>query len=168
MVAIDGLGSSEYLVRAGRRIAERRDAPWSVVTVQAGSGDKVDPARQAELDRAFALARNLGADTEVLHGPRIADALLDHAASGGSSTLVIGRTRERPFARMVNRTLTQQLLQHGTHYELVISAPQARVRARRRWESPATWLGRYDLTMALFATLAAVAVAWPRALAEPE
>ncbi|QBK06290.1 sensor histidine kinase KdpD [Hylemonella gracilis] len=161
LVAIDGLGSSEYLVRAGRRIAERRDAPWSVVTVQAGSGDKVDPARQAELDRAFALARNLGADTEVLHGPRIADALLDHAASGGSSTLVIGRTRERPFARMVNRTLTQQLLQHGTHYELVIiSAPQARVRARRRWESPATWLGRYDLTMALFATLAAVAVAW--------
>jgi two-component system sensor histidine kinase KdpD len=161
LVAIDGLGSSEYLVRAGRRIAERRDAPWSVVTVQSSPGVKVDPARQAELDRAFALARNLGADTEVLHGPRIADALLDHAARDGSSTLVVGRTRERPFARMVNRTLTQQLLQHGAHHELVIiSAPQARARARRRWENPATWLGRYDLALALLATLVAIAGAW--------
>ncbi len=37
MVAIDGRGQSEYLVRVARRIAERRDAPWTVVTVQSGS-----------------------------------------------------------------------------------------------------------------------------------
>ena len=49
MIAIDGLGTSEYLVRVGRRIAERRDAPWTVVTVQ--SGATLDPARQGELDR---------------------------------------------------------------------------------------------------------------------
>ena len=36
MVAIDGRGQSEYLVRVARRIAERRDAPWTVVTVQTG------------------------------------------------------------------------------------------------------------------------------------
>ncbi len=36
LVAIDGLGQSEYLVRVGRRLAERRDAPWTVVTVQTG------------------------------------------------------------------------------------------------------------------------------------
>jgi two-component system sensor histidine kinase KdpD len=172
LVAIDGLGASEYLVRAGRRIAERRDAPWRVVTVQAGPGEEVDPARQAELDRAFALARQLGADTEVLHGPRVADTLLDHAASEGSSTLVVGRTRERPFpwifprmfARMFNRTLTQQLLRHGAHHELVIvSAPQARAQAQvraRRGVSPARWLGRHDLALTLFATLAAIGVAW--------
>ncbi|EYC52466.1 histidine kinase [Hylemonella gracilis str. Niagara R] len=172
LVAVDGLGASEYLVRAGRRIAERRDAPWRVVTVQAVPGGAVDPARQAELDRAFALARSLGADTEVLHGPRVAEALLDHAASEGCSTLVVGRTRERPFpwmfarvfARMFNRTLTQQLLRHGAHHELVIvSAPQARAQARvgaRRWSGPAAWLGRHDLALTLFATLAAIGVAW--------
>lgn len=173
LVAIDGLGASEYLVRAGRRIAERRDAPWRVVTVQSGPGEAVDPARQAELDRAFALARQLGADTEVLHAPRVADALLDHAASEGSSTLVVGRTRERlfpwsvprMFARLFNRTLTQQLLRHGAHQELVIvSAPQARAaqtEARaRRWSGPAGWLGRHDLALTLLATLGAIGVAW--------
>src|SRR5690606_13255616 len=37
LIAIDGKGQSEYLVRAGARIAERRGAPWSVVTVETGT-----------------------------------------------------------------------------------------------------------------------------------
>ncbi|MET0131011.1 MAG: universal stress protein, partial [Stenotrophomonas chelatiphaga] len=129
LVAIDGGGQSEYLVRVARRIAERRDAPWTVVTVQRR---RADPATQREIDSAFALARRLGADAEVLHGSSVADALLDHAAHNNVSTLVLGRTRERPLARMLNRTLTQQLIQHGAHYEItIISTPRARARARR-------------------------------------
>lgn len=159
LIAIDGRGASEYLVRAGRRIAERRDAPWSVVTVQPiGS---VGPERQAELDRAFSLARSLGADTEILHGSYIADALLDHAEHDGVTTIVVGRTRERPFARMVNRTLTQQLLQRGAHYELVIiSAPEARARARHRTGGPMQWLGKNDLALAFAAVVVSTLLAW--------
>ncbi|KRA46453.1 sensor histidine kinase KdpD [Pseudoxanthomonas sp. Root630] len=162
LVAIDGLGQSEYLVRAARRIAERRDAPWSVVTVQVA--DAVDDARQREIDQAFALARRLGAETDVLRGARIADALLDHATQSGASTLVLGRTRERPVARMFNRTLTQQLLQRGAHYELVIiSTPEARARARRGGTRLSDLLGRHDLVFAAVASVLAVGVA---ALAE--
>ncbi|KAG0920568.1 hypothetical protein G6F32_015533 [Rhizopus arrhizus] len=123
LVAIDGGGQSEYLVRVARRIAERRAAPWTVVTVQ---GRRQDDATRREIDAAFALARRLGGDAELLHGSSIADALLDHAAHNGVSTLVLGRTRERPLARMFNRTLTQQLIQRGAHYEItIISTPQA-------------------------------------------
>ncbi|HUD41058.1 MAG TPA: sensor histidine kinase KdpD [Dokdonella sp.] len=161
LVAIDGFGQSEYLVRAGRRIAERRDAPWSVVTVQ--TTDAVDATRQREIDQAFALARRLGADTEVLRGARIAEALLDHAAQNGASTLVLGRTRERPFARMFNRTLTQQILQRGAHYELVIiSTPgaRARARARRRADDPRRGWLYGDIGFAAVASLLAVGMAW--------
>lgn len=158
LVAIDGMGTSDYLVRAARRIAERRDAPWSVVTVQA---DTVDDARQREIDQAFALARRLGADTEVLRGARIADALLDHAAQNGASTLVLGRTRERPVARMFNRTLTQQILQRGAHYELVIiSTPEARARARRGTADARGWWSSSDAGFAALASLLAVGMAW--------
>jgi two-component system sensor histidine kinase KdpD len=99
-------------------------------------GDRAGPAPgrgDAARDRcAFALARRLGGDAELLHGSSIADALLDHAAHNGVSTLVLGRTRERPLARMFNRTLTQQLIQRGAHYEItIISTPQARARSRR-------------------------------------
>ena len=159
LIAIDGMGASEYMVRVGRRITERRDAPWSVVTVQ--SGKPPDPERQAELDRAFALARSLGAETQVLHGSNIADALLDHSERDGVSTILVGRTRERPFARMFNRTLTQQLLRRGEHYELVIiGSPGNRARSRRAARARAEWLGSNDLGVALLVPAGAAAVAW--------
>ncbi|MDO2133186.1 universal stress protein, partial [Escherichia coli] len=87
LIAVDGRGHSEYLVRAGAKIAERRGAPWSVVTVETGRSadaalhtDEMDRAaptlnrmardeqqRLMEIDKAFALARNLGGETEVMH-----------------------------------------------------------------------------------------------------
>lgn len=156
LVAIDGRGQSEYLVRVSRRLAERRDAPWTVVTVQ--TGGEPDPAQQLELDRAFALARRLGGDAEVLHGGNVVDAILDHAARSGVSTIVLGRTRERPFARMFNRTLTQQLLQRGAHYELTIfSTPEARARARQSERRFEHWLSRSDVGMAVLAAVLATA-----------
>ena len=160
LVAIDGRGQSEYLVRVARRLAERRAAPWTVATVQGGGAR--DDARQLELDRAFALARRLGGEAEVLHGANIVDAILDHAARSGVSTIVLGRTRERPLARMVNRTLTQQLLQRGAHYELtIVSTPQARAQSRRSLRAASE--GRLPLREALLAvaaTAAATVLAW--------
>ena len=158
LVAIDGAGQSEYLVRMGRRIAERRDAPWTVVTVQRRGADA---ATQREIDAAFALARRLGADAEVLQGPSVTDALLDHAAHNNVSTLVLGRTRERPVARMLNRTLTQQLIQHGAHYEItIISTPRARARARRDRLSAADPGQAAEMLHATLACLLACVVAW--------
>lgn len=159
LIAIDGMGQSEYLVRVARRLAERRDAPWTVVTVQTQL--RGEDSRQLEIDRAFALARKLGAETEVLHGSSIADTLLDHASHSGVSTVVLGRTRERPVARMFNRTLTQQLLQRGAHYELVIiNTPEARAKSRREWNRPGELLARNDLVFAVVAAALSVLVAW--------
>ncbi len=158
LVAIDGLGQSEYLVRVARRLAERRDAPWTVVTVQTGAHSE---ARQQELDQAFALARKLGAETEALHGASVADALLDHAGRSGVSAIVLGRTRERPVARMFNRTLTQQLLQRGAHYELtIVNTPEARARSRRESHAPRLSFIRHDAAVVLIATVLAVLVSW--------
>lgn len=158
LIAIDGRGSSEYLVRVGRRIAERRDAPWTVAIVQTGA---MEPLRQDEIDHAFALARRLGGETAVLHGPNVVDALLDHAGRIGASTLVLGRTRERPLARMFNRTLTQQLLQRGAHYELtIVSPPIARARARRGLRKTGLAPGWAEIALATVATAVAASMGW--------
>ncbi|MFS2046899.1 DUF4118 domain-containing protein, partial [Stenotrophomonas geniculata] len=120
-----------------------------------------DEATRREIDAAFALARRLGGDAELLHGSSIADALLDHAAHNGVSTLVLGRTRERPLARMFNRTLTQQLIQRGAHYEItIISTPQARARSRRESLLPPMRGISHEPAQALIATALACAVAW--------
>lgn len=180
LIAIDGRGQSEYLVRAGARIAERRGAPWSVVTVDTGRSadaslhaEDLDRAasrrhslahaeqqRQRELDKAFALARTLGGETEVLHNTDITQALLDAAAARGARAIVIGRTRERPIARIFNRTLTQQLLQRGARYELtIVNTPQTRRRARRFQDLADERLARGELTLIVLATLGAIGTA---------
>ncbi len=157
LVAIDGRGQSEYLVRVGRRLAERRDAPWTVVTVQ--TTESIGEAQQLELDRAFALARRLGGEAEVLHGANIVDALLDHAGRSGTSAIVLGRTRERPFARMLNRTLTQQLIQRGAHFELtIVSTPEARAKARRSLRDFTGLMTRSDAGLVVIATAVAIAL----------
>lgn len=180
LIAIDGLGQSEYLVRAGARIAERRGAPWTVVSVDTGHSadaalhaDDLDRTasrhgslahteqqRQMELDKAFALARSLGGSTEILHGTDVTQALLDAASARGAQSIVIGRTRERPIARIVNRTLTQQLLQRGARYELtIVSTPQARQRTQRIPPFASGGLAKGEPALILAATVSATGAA---------
>jgi len=131
LAAIDGHAQSEYLVRVTRRIAERRGAPWSVAFVDTGA--PLDPARRERMDAAMRLARRLGGETIVLRGHAIADELLAHADREGVGQILLGRTRERLLARMVGRSLTQQLLRRGAHLELtIIATPSERAESRRR------------------------------------
>ncbi|TDR46732.1 two-component system sensor histidine kinase KdpD [Tahibacter aquaticus] len=131
LAAIDGSDNSEYLVRFARRIAERRQAAWTVVHVDSGRNSG-DAEQQARLDAALRLARRLGGETESLRGHDVAGELLGYAGRNSVATIVIGRTRERPWARLLNRTLSQQLLQRGAHFELtIVATPMARARARR-------------------------------------
>ncbi len=79
------------------------------------------------------LARRLGGEAIVLRGHAIADELLAHADREGVGQILLGRTRERLLARMVGRSLTQQLLRRGAHLELtIIATPSERAESRRR------------------------------------
>lgn len=150
LAAIDGHSQSEYLVRVARRIAERRGAPWSVAFVDTGS--TLDKARRERLDSAMRLARRLGGDTVVLRGHAVADELIAHADREGIGQIILGRTRERPLARMLGRSLTQLLLRRGAHLELtIIATPAERAKSRLRLRMPGGpgRLGEY-----VYATLA--------------
>ena len=137
LVAIDGLENSEYLVRAARKLAERRNAPWTVVFVATPS---TAGERQNAVAKAFVLARRLGAETTTLYGTSIVDQLLQFASSTAVSSIVIARTRERPLMRIFNRTLTQRLLQKGTQFELtILNTPYAKSPNRVRLGAIGTW-----------------------------
>ena len=154
LAAIDGHTQSEYLVRIARRIAERRGAPWSVAFVDTGS--TLDKARRERLDSAMRLARRLGGDAVVLRGHAIADELIAHADREGIGQIILGRTRERPLARMLGRSLTQQLLRYGAHLELtIIATPAERAQSRRRLRMPGGRGRRDEYIYATLATLVA-------------
>ncbi|HEX8778184.1 MAG TPA: sensor histidine kinase KdpD [Rhodanobacter sp.] len=159
LAAIDGHAQSEYLVRVARRIAERRGAPWSVVYVDTGGAS--DPARQERVDAAMRLARRLDGEAIVLRGHSVADELLAHADREGVGQIILGRTRERPLARMLGRSLTQQLLRRGAHLELaIIATPVERAKSRRRLQRSAARGLRSEYAYASTATVAAFALAF--------
>jgi two-component system sensor histidine kinase KdpD len=162
LAAIDGHVQSEYLVRVVRRIAERRGARWSVAFVDTGA--PIEAGRRERLDAAMRLARRLGGDGEILRGHAIADELLAHAEREGVGQIVLGRTRERLFARMIGRSLTQQLLHKGAHLELtIVATPVERAASRRRLRLPRPpgGLGRRgEYLFATLTTLAALACAF--------
>lgn len=139
LVAIDGLENSEYLVRAARKLAERRNAPWTVVFVATPA---VTEERQNAVAKAFALARRLGAETTTLYGTSIVDQLLAFASSTAVSSILIARTRERPLMRIFNRTLTQRLLEKGAQFELTIfNTPYVKTRQNELARAaPQNWL----------------------------
>src|SRR6185437_4358352 len=74
------------------------------------------------------------------------------------------RTRERLFARMVGRSLTQQLLHRGAHLELtIVATPAERAASRRRLRLPNLPGGvgrRGEYLYATLASLAALALAF--------
>ncbi|SFR93328.1 two-component system, OmpR family, sensor histidine kinase KdpD [Dyella sp. OK004] len=154
LAAIDGHSQSEYLVRVARRIAERRGAPWSVAFVDTGA--TLDKTRREQLDAAMRLARRLGGDTIVLRGHAVADELIAHADREGIGQIILGRTRERPLARMLGRSLTQLLLRRGAHLELtIIATPAERAQSRRRLRMPGGRGRRSEYIYATLATLVA-------------
>src|SRR5215510_2230146 len=73
IVAIDGGPGSEALLRAARRISERRDVPWIAVFVELpGFARASEPAR-AEVARLLRLAEELGGEAVTLPGTRVAE-----------------------------------------------------------------------------------------------
>ncbi|MFC3651732.1 ATP-binding protein [Dyella humi] len=159
MAAIDGHAQSEYLVRVARRIAERRGAPWTVVFVDTGA--TLDDARRERIDTAMRLARRLGGDAMVLRGHAIADELLVHADREGVGQIILGRTRERLIARMLGRSLTQQLLRRGAHLELtIIATPAERLRARRRLRLMPMYGRRDEYIFATVVTVVAIGLSF--------
>lgn len=178
LIAIDGYGNSEYLVRAGCRMAERRGALWTVVTVENDSEvgmvapeetsllyANTIPAqhkqeKMLELDQAFALARQLGGNVARLHGADVAVTLLGAAADRGISSIIIGRTHQRPLAQLFNQTLAQQLLKHGGQYDLtIISAPHQKGRKRNTFNLGDYWPSSRTSLFVLLTSAAGVGVA---------
>ena len=160
LVAVDGVGNNEEVVRLGRRLAERRRAPWSVVYVEARDSD---PERRARVERVFHLAERLGAEVVTLRGQDPVEEILSYARARNVTTLVMGRSRHRRLAGLLGRTLSQRLLREGGEFEITF-VPSSIARARRREPGRRRLDAAGDYLVAAGVIAASVAIA---ALLEP-
>ncbi|XKH02010.1 DUF4118 domain-containing protein [Marinobacter nauticus] len=92
LVAVDGSGQDEFLVRAAQRLAEQRKAPWTVITVDNG---RAGSAERRRVEKALGLASRLGAKVRTLRGHDVVEEILAHARDQNVTTLIFGHSKNR-------------------------------------------------------------------------
>ncbi|ENW80034.1 hypothetical protein F908_02231 [Acinetobacter sp. NIPH 284] len=121
MLAIDGSEFSEDLVRRAHRIAERRNATWSVISIQKS---KVETTQTFAVTKAFNLARKLGADTYLLYSNHIASTILQAAYDYGASNILLGKSPQKSlWQRLFSDHIADQLLEKQHPFEITFVQP---------------------------------------------
>ncbi len=121
MLAIDGAEFSEDLVRRAHRIAERRNATWSVISIQKS---KIENTQSFAVTKAFNLARKLGADTYLLYSNQIAATILQAAYDYGASNILLGKSAKKSlWQRLSSDHIADQLLEKQHPFEITFVQP---------------------------------------------
>lgn len=121
LLAIDGSEFSEDLVRRAHRIAERRNATWSVISIQKS---KVETTQAFAVTKAFNLARKLGADTYLLYSNHIASTILQAAYDYGASNILLGKSPQKSlWQRLFSDHIADQLLEKQHPFEITFVQP---------------------------------------------
>ena len=138
LVCIRPNPESARLVQAGRRLAAQLRAEWIVAHVESPLQAAPSEAERQALAAAFKLAENLGADTAVLRGESVSEALLTYAREHNVSKVVVGkpgrpRWRDRLFGSPVDAVVRGSgdidvYAISGTEETLVAPAPRERSR----------------------------------------
>lgn len=122
LVLITNRRDQEHLIRAGRRIAEKRQIPWHVVWVDTGAMQY--QADQLRLQSAFALARELGANTEILRGPSTFQMVSPYILEHGISTVLVGGAKRQRW-QWWRQPVYHQLVQSGLPVDVIVCADTA-------------------------------------------
>ena len=160
VVLLAGDAMAGSLVRAGRRLSEMMDAPWTVIHVERPSRPPANPAETARLNEALRLAEQLGGGTQVLTGDDIVACVLDYAQRNNATQIVIGKGKDSLLRQALGRSLASALVRRARGAALHIvteapheGAPERKVRAEVRLD----W--REHLASLAFVGLAAVTAA---------
>ncbi|ABM23717.1 MULTISPECIES: sensor histidine kinase [Shewanella] len=128
LVLVSNSSDHQYLIRIGRQIAERRQIPWLVLWVDTGKA--LGLYQRKRLNEAFALAKELGAQTEVLRGTSSYQAILPYIALHRINTVLVGAGVKRTYPWWRKR-LYQRLIESGLPVEVsVYHAPDSQVQVR--------------------------------------
>jgi two-component system sensor histidine kinase KdpD len=92
MVCISGGGLSERLVRAARRMADRRHAEWMAVFVETAAFRRLPEAERDRVGRALRLTEQLGGEAVTIPGEHVAEEIIRYAERRNVSELILGKS----------------------------------------------------------------------------
>jgi two-component system sensor histidine kinase KdpD len=110
------------LLRRGSRMAGRLSTDWYVVYVEtpAEAPHRIDATAQRHLHTAIEMARELGAEVVRLKGSDPVAAILDFARSHRVGNIIVGRSHQARWRRLLGRDVVRRLVDEAAGFDLHI------------------------------------------------
>jgi two-component system sensor histidine kinase KdpD len=122
LVCIDDSPNAPRLVRAGRRIADRTHAKWTVLYIESSRRGLTEEARDRVADTLRA-AERLGAQTLTLPGTDMVDTLLRYAHEANVTHIVVGRSRQTKLMKLLRGSLVEHVIRRAGPIAVTVLSP---------------------------------------------
>ena len=109
------------LVRATKRVADRRQVPWTAVYVETSRHESLSEADKDRIAQAMRLATQLGGETTTLQGEDVATELLNYASEHNCTQLVVGRPQRKGWRRVWRGTsVTDRIVAKTAAFDVLL------------------------------------------------
>jgi two-component system sensor histidine kinase KdpD len=161
LVCVGPSPTSGDVIRVSRRLAASLNARWIAVGVESPSPQDGGQSRQEALMQNIQLAERLGAETATISGVNIAEEVVNYAHAHNVTKIVIGKTAQPRWRRLLRGNIVDQLLELSGDIDVYVvhgkaEAEHAMPAGTKRREAVA-WSG---YVWALVGCVLASLVAW--------
>ena len=108
---------AEHVVRSAARLAAQLDEHWTAVYVETPDQQRLANEERARILKVVSLAQELGADTAILTGNDVCDALVEYARDQNISTVVVGRSTPRRLR--LGRTMSDSIASASDRFDVI-------------------------------------------------
>jgi two-component system sensor histidine kinase KdpD len=122
LVCVGPSPSSAQIIRSTKRLAVSLGAEWLAVAVNTGVEGQGADRNWAQTGANLRLAEKLGAETHVLIGTEIADAVIKFSRERNVSKIVVGQTALPWWKRRLFGTIVDELLSKAANIDVYVVA----------------------------------------------
>jgi two-component system sensor histidine kinase KdpD len=161
MVAISNGALAERLIRAARRMADRRHAEWLAVFVETAAFHRLPDAEREKVGKALRLAERLGGEAVTIPGEQIADELLRYAERRNVTELIVGKPLRARWRDLLRGSPVNDIIRRSGHIDVRVISDEAVAAAERQKMPRRAWgklqANRYLTAVAFVAAAGIVA-----------
>jgi len=111
---------SERLVRIARRQADRMNARWTALYVEAPSHHRLSKKSKEQVWRSLQLAERLGGETATVFGLNVAVTAIDYARRHNVTRILIGKTLRPRWQEFLFGSVVDQLIHNSGNIDVYV------------------------------------------------
>jgi two-component system sensor histidine kinase KdpD len=120
LVCVSSSPSSSRLVRAARRMADRRHAEWLAVYVETSRHHRLSDADRDRVSRTLRLAEQLGGETVTIQGDDVAEDLIRYAQSRNVTEVIIGKSHRSRWSELWRGSIVYNVIRKSGNIDVYV------------------------------------------------